>query len=174
MEEMEPRPETLEDVLLTLAREWQMLGIAMILITLISLLICYLLLKLKRPLSAHRFMSLPIYLTVLPGIFYCVILAYLLVFARANLMTLPLFTFLPPLWMAISLYLYRQFVDFENVPGFNRLSGLALFVTVVFAAAFFLARLRIIAIFWLSPVWLFPIVVVLYLVYRHAMRLLSK
>lgn len=167
---MTTTPATLEDVLLQLAGQWQLLGLAMILITLASLLICYLLLKAERLLAAHRFMALPVFLTVLPGIFYSVILAYLLIFARANLITLPLFTFLPPLWMAISLYLYRQLVDFDHVPGFSRLSGLALFVTVVFVAAFILARLRIIAVFWLSPKWLFPLVLVLYLVWRAAVR----
>lgn len=134
---METRPPTLEDVLLGLAREWQMLGFAMIVITLVSLIVCYVLQKSNKPLWAHRFMSLPVFLTMIPGIFYCVILAYLLIFARANLLQLPFFTFLPPLWMAISLYLYRQMVDFAYVPGFTRLSGLALFMTVVFCGRFF-------------------------------------
>ncbi len=172
---MEANPQTLEDILLSLAREWQMLGFAMIVITLVSLIICYLLQKSKKPLWAHRFMSLPIFLTMIPGIFYCVVLAYLLVFARADLMQLPFFTFLPPLWMAVSLYLYRQLVDFDYVPGFTRLSGLALFVAVVFAAAFLLAQLRIIAVFWLSPKWLFPIVALFYIGWRLAVRrMLSK
>ncbi|HOT96513.1 MAG TPA: hypothetical protein PKZ83_05235 [bacterium] len=161
--------------MLSLAQEWRLLGFAMIAITLVSLLICYLVLKANRPVLAHRFMSLPIFLTMIPGIFYCVILAYLLFFAQTNLMSLPLFTFLPPLWMAVSLYLYRQLIDFKNVPGFDRLSGLALFVTVIFVSAFLLAKLRIIAVFWLSPKWLFPIVAVLYFGYRLAMRrMLSK
>ena len=167
---MEANPQTLEDILLSLAREWRMLGFAMIVITLVSLIICHLLQKSNKPLWAHRFMSLPIFLTMIPGIFYCVLLAYLLIFARANLLQLPFFTYLPPLWMAISLYLYRQMVDFDYVPGFTRMSGLALFMTVVFAAAFFLARLRIIAVFWLSPIWLFPIVILIYLGWRLAVR----
>ncbi len=167
---MNGKPQTLEDVLMGLAREWQVLGFAMVLITLASLLICYLLLKSNRPLGAHRFMSIPIFLTMIPGIFYCVILAYLLVFAQANLITLPLFTFLPPLWMAASLYLYRQMVDFEQVPGFSRLSGLALFMAVIFAAAFLLARLRVIAVFWLSPRWLFPLVIIFYFGWRVATK----
>ena len=167
---MEANPQTLEDILLSLAREWQMLGFAMMLITLVSLVVCYVLLKSNRPLWAHRFMSIPIVLTMVPGIFYCVILAYLLIFARADLLTLPFFTYLPPLWMAISLYLYRQLVDFQQVPGFTRLSGLALFMTVVFGAAFLLARLRVIAVFWLSPKWLFPIIILFYLGWRLAVR----
>ncbi|HNW59961.1 MAG TPA: hypothetical protein PKI62_09830 [bacterium] len=172
---MGTNPMTMEEGLLRLAQEWRVLGFAMVVVTLVSLLICYLLLKANRPVLAHRFMSLPIFLTMIPGIFYCVVLAYLLIFARVNLMTLPLFTYLPPLWMAISLYLYRQLIDFAQVPGFDRLSGLALFVTVIFASAFLLAKLRIIAVFWLSPKWLFPIVVVLYFGYRLAMRrMLSK
>ena len=32
------------------------------------------------------------------------------------------------------------------------------------------ARLRIIAVFWLSPIWLFPIVTLIYLGWRLAVR----
>ena len=73
---MENNPQTLEDLLLSLARQWQMLVLAMLLLTLISVAACYLLLKSNRPLWAHRFMAIPVFLTTIPGMFYIMILVH--------------------------------------------------------------------------------------------------
>jgi len=172
---MENNPQTLEDLLLTLARQWQLLVLAMLLLTLLSVVICYLLLKSTRPLWAHRFMAIPVFLTTIPGMFYIMILVYLLFITRMNLLNVPVFYFFPPVWMAASLYLYRQLVDFEQVPGFNRLSGMALFSAIVFAAVFLLARLRVIALIWITPVWLIPIVILFFIAGRYAwMRMTAR
>jgi len=171
---MENTPQTLEGVLLELAKQWQTLGVAMLLITLVSLVVGYLLLKSNKPVWLTRFMSAPIFLTTLPGMFFVMIIAYLFFFTRQNLLTMPLFFFFPPVWMALSLYLFRQIVDFGQVPGFNRLSGLALFSAITFAAAFLLARLRVIAIVWISPIWLIPIAILCYLGLRLAWKKLTQ
>jgi len=171
---MERKPETLEDVLLSLAGQWQLLGVAMVLITLFSLLICYLLLKANRPLAAYRFMSAPIFITTLPGMFYCLILAYLLLLTPTNLMTIPVFYFFPPAWMLLSLYLFSRLVDFQMVPGFDRVSGLAIFLTIIFAAFFLLFKLRIVAIAWFNPMSLFIAAVVLYVAGRVALKKIVK
>jgi len=171
---MEQRPQTLEDVLLDLAREWQGLGMAMLLLTFLSLLICTLLLKSNKLSWAHRFMSIPVFLTTIPGVFFSLILAYLVFFTRSNLLSLPLFFFFPPLWMAVSLYLYRLMVDFKQVPGFSRLSGLVLFAAVTFAAALLLAKLRVIAFVWISPKMLVPLVILFYLAWRYALHKIAK
>jgi len=171
---MENTPQTLEGVLFELARQWQTMGIIMLMITLVSLLIGYLLLKSNQPVWLHRFMSAPIFLTTLPGMFFVMIIAYLFLFTRQNLLTMPLFFFFPPVWMAASLYLFRQLVDFNQVPGFDRLGGLALFAAITFAAAFILARLQIIAIVWIRPVWLIPIAILFYLGWRLAWKKLLR
>jgi len=171
---MDGKPETLEDVLLTLAGQWQLLGLAMILITLFSLLVCYLLLKSNRPLTAYRFMSVPVFVTTLPGIFYCLILAYLLVLMQTNVMTIPIFYFFPPLWMLVSLYLFSRMVDFQMVPGFERISGLAFFSTLSFAGLFLLFKLRILAIVWFTPLTLCIIVFLLYIGGRMALKKMLK
>lgn len=171
---MDGKPETLEDVLLTLAGQWQLLGVAMILITLFSLLVCSVLLKSNRPVTAYRFMSVPIFVTTLPGIFYSLILAYLLLLTNTNLMTIPIFYFFPPLWMLVSFYLFSRLVNFQRVPGFERLSGLAFFMTIIFAAFFLLFKLRIVAIAWFNPFSLFIVAVVLYIAGRVALKRMLK
>ena len=95
--------------------------LAMLLLTLLSVVICYLLLKSNRPLAAYRFMSVPVFITTLPGMFYSLILAYLLLLTPTNLMTIPVFYFFPPVWMLVSLYLFSRWVDFQAVPGFERI-----------------------------------------------------
>ncbi len=167
---MNHQSQTLEDLLIGLSRQWPMLMAGMLVLTLGSLIICYALLKSNRHVWAHRFMSIPIYLTTIPGMFYLMILAYLLFFTGSNLLSVPAFYFFPPLWMAASLYLYRQFVNFEEVPGFTRLSGMALFAGVAFAAIFVLARLRVIALVWITPKWLIPLVILFYLAGRIAWK----
>jgi hypothetical protein len=171
---MNGKPETLEDVLLTLAGQWQLLGVAMIVITLFSLLVCSVLLKSNKPVMAHRFMSVPIFVTTMPGIFYSLILAYLLLLTNSNMMTIPIFYFFPPLWMLVSFYLFSRLVNFQTVPGFERLSGLAFFMTIIFAAFFLLFKLRIVAIVWFNPFSLFIVAVVLYIAGRLALKRMLK
>jgi hypothetical protein len=171
---METKPQTLEQVLLYMALEWRVLVTAMLLITFFSILICSVLWKSNKIQWANNFMSVPIFLTTVPGIFFSLILAYLLLFTGSNLLSLPLFFFFPPVWMAVSLYLYRLLVDFKQVPGFTRLSGLALFSAVTFAAFFLLARLRVIAFVWITPKMLIPIAILFYLGWRFALKQIMK
>ncbi|HPI73201.1 MAG TPA: hypothetical protein PLZ01_07325 [bacterium] len=167
---MQARPQTVEESLLAIADNSRVIILSLVGITLGSLLICWLLLKSNRPRWAHQFMSLPILITTVPGIFFCLVLAYLLFITKANLLTVPWFYYFPPLWMGLSLYLFGNLVDFDLVHGFDRISGLALFSAVSFAAIFILARLHIVAIFWLRPAWLIPLVILFYLGWRFALQ----
>jgi hypothetical protein len=171
---METQAQTLEQVLLYMAQEWRVLVVAMVLLTLFSVLICYLLWKSNKTQLAYQFMSIPIFLTTVPGMFFTLILAYLLIFTGTNLLSVPLFFFFPPIWMAVSLYIYRKLVDFQYVPGFTRISGLALFSAVTFTAFFLLARLRVIAFLWITPKMLIPLVIIFYLVWRFAIKQIIK
>ena len=167
---MQAAPQTLEDALLNLAGNWQPIVAAMVLITLSSLLIGYLLLKFKRAGWAHAFMSLPIFITTIPGIFFCLVLAYLFFLTKANLLSLPLFYFFPPIWMAISLYLFSNLVEFDLVPGFDRLSGLVLLAAIAFAFVFILFKMQFVSIVWFRPMHLLVLVLLLYLGGRLALK----
>ncbi|MEY5024611.1 MAG: hypothetical protein RLZZ244_139 [Verrucomicrobiota bacterium] len=86
-----------------------------------------------------------IYWVSIPGIFMGTLLAYLCFFRNADLLKLNLLThFLPVLSMGITLALIRGNVrTLDDIPGFDRLSGLLTLLALSFAAAFFLQRLHI-------------------------------
>ena len=75
---MQNNAVTINDVLLGISKSWVDIGLVMTALTLFSLLICYLLIKSERIQTAYHFMSVPVVLTTIPGIFFTLILAYLL------------------------------------------------------------------------------------------------
>lgn len=100
-----------------------------------------------------RFAALPIYLTVLPGVTSSVILAYLLFFTNENLFRLSggWALILPPFWMIGSLFLFSKIVDFDEVPGFERLRGLFGVAILSLVTLLILDRFRILVIFYIGP-----------------------
>lgn len=82
------------------------------------------------------FSAVLVYLTCVPGMFAGVITAYRLFFSRENLLDANLLvSFLPIVSMAATLILIRKNVSFDQVPGFDRLSGLMVMVGCSFAIA---------------------------------------
>jgi hypothetical protein len=160
---------TLEDVLLNLASYWKILIPSMILITGVSWIVVRSLRRSGRSKAASHFMAGPVFLTCIPGIFFCIVLGYLLLFTSRNLLTVPLFYFFPPLWMIASLWIFSKMIDFNQVPGFHRLSGLMVFSAVSFLAIFMLYRFRVLAIVWINPLWAIGIVFIAYLIWKRAM-----
>ena len=160
---------TLEDVLLNIASYTKILIPVMILITGISWIIVRSLQRYGRDNAAARFMAGPVFITGIPGIFFCIVLGYLLLFTSRNLLTVPLFYFFPPFWMIASLWIFSRTVNFDQVPGFHRLSSLMVFSAVSFLAIFMLYRFRLLAIVWISPLWAIGIVFIAFLIWKRAM-----
>src|SRR6266545_5974271 len=89
-----------------------------------------------------------VYIACVPGMFAGVLTAYTLFFSRENLLdTNPLVYFLPIVSMVVTLVLIRKNVSFEEVPGFDRLSGLMVMVGCSFAIALAIQRTRIWIVF---------------------------
>ena len=85
-----------------------------------------------------------IYLTCVPGMFAGVITAYSLFFSRENLLDANLLVyFLPILSMVATLVLIRKNVPFDQVPGFDRLSGLMAMVGCSFAVALVIQKTNV-------------------------------
>jgi len=171
---MAAETHSLEDVLWGISSDGKTISLLMSGFTLISLLVCYSLVRAKQHKYAHRFMSIPIFLTTIPGVFFCLVLGYLVFFVSKNLLTVPLFYFFPPLWMAVSLYLFSRMVNFDRIPGFRRLSGLVLFSALTFAAILILFRFRVLAIVWFNPIWAIAIVILFYLIYKSSLDRILK
>ena len=94
------------------------------------------------------FSAVLVYLTCLPGMFAVVITAYSLFFSRENLLDANLLVFfLPIVSMVATLILIRKNVTFDEVPGFDRLSGLMAMVGCSFAIALAIQKTNIFLFF---------------------------
>ncbi len=85
-----------------------------------------------------------VYLVCVPGMFAGVLTAYTLFFSRESLLDVSLLVyFLPIASMIVTLALIRKSVSFEEVPGFDRLSGLMVMVGCSFAIALAIQKTNI-------------------------------
>ncbi len=88
-----------------------------------------------------------VYLACVPGILAAVVAGYLLFFTGESLLDVNLLVFLvPPAAMIATLLVMRRATDFDDVPGFDRLTGLMVMIGVSFAFALGVHKTRI----WLS------------------------
>ena len=92
--------------------------------------------------------SVLVYLVCVPGMFAGVITAYTLFFSNENLLDANLLVyFLPIVSMIVTLVLIRKNVSFDDVPGFDRLSGLVVMVGCSFVMALAIQKTRIFLFF---------------------------
>jgi hypothetical protein len=89
-----------------------------------------------------------VYLVCVPGMFAGVITAYTLFFSGENLLDANLLVyFLPIAAMVATLVLIRKNISFDDVPGFDRLSGLMVMVGCSFVIALVIQKTRIFVFF---------------------------
>jgi hypothetical protein len=104
------------------------------------------------------FYALLVYLACIPGIFASVLTGYALFFHNENLLDVNILVYLLPIaTMTATLYLIRNNVEFDRIPGFDRLSGLMIMIAVSFAMALALQKTRIWIFFGSSIVTLFAL-----------------
>lgn len=88
--------------------------------------------------------SVLVYAACVPGLFAAVLTAYALFFTRENLLDASLLVyFLPIVSMVVALVGIRKRVSFDEVPGFDRLSGLMVTIGLSFAIALAIDKTRI-------------------------------
>jgi hypothetical protein len=89
-----------------------------------------------------------VYLTCLPGIFAGVLTCYTLFFNHENLLDVSILVYiLPIISMVVTLVLIRKRVNFDQVPGFDRLSGLMVMIACSFSIALAIEKTRIWVVF---------------------------
>lgn len=142
-------------------------------ITLFPLLLCFVLKKSGSQKIANLVMSGPIFLTTFPGVFFSLILGYLLFFSSKDLLDINYIYFIPPIWMVVSLFLYSKCVKFDDVPGFDKISGLIGFSSITFFAVLILFKLKIWVAVFFSPVWAIGGVILLYAMWKLALNKMS-
>ena len=90
------------------------------------------------------FYSVLVYAVCAPGLFSGVLTAYTLFFSRENLLDASLLAyFTPVVSMIVTLVFIRKNVSFDDIPGFDRLSGLMVMIGCSFAFALAIYKTRI-------------------------------
>lgn len=91
--------------------------------------------------------SILIYLTCIPGIFALTLNIYFFLFERQPILNTNIFTqILPILSMAITLWLVRKNVSFDDIPGFDKLGGLMMMITAIIIFMWVLEKTHILII----------------------------
>jgi len=91
--------------------------------------------------------SVLVYLSCIPGIFAVTLNVYLFLFERRSIMDTNIFTqILPIVCMFVTLWFIRSNIRFEDIPGFGRIGGLVMLITILFAAMWVLEKTHIFVI----------------------------
>ncbi|MFH0821821.1 MAG: hypothetical protein V2B18_03660 [Pseudomonadota bacterium] len=108
-----------------------------------------------------------VYSACVPGMLSAVLTGYVLFFTRQNLLDVdPVIYFLPIISMTVTLILVSRSVSFEEIPGFDRLSGLMVVLAITFVSALALHKTRIWLVFSDSAATLAAMVVGLFLLLK--------
>jgi hypothetical protein len=95
-----------------------------------------------------HFFCLLVYSACIPGMLSAMVTAYSIFFTRENLLDVDLLVYgLPIVSMIVTLALIGRTVKFENIPGFDRLSGLMILLAATFGVVLAVEKTRLWIIF---------------------------
>lgn len=108
-----------------------------------------------------------IYAACIPGIFATMLVAYTLFFENKSLLQVNLFVyFLPIVSMFAVLMILSRKLRLDQIPGFDKISGLIFMIVAVSVIIFILMRMRIFTVFFGSIGHLFLLFLILLIVFR--------
>lgn len=92
--------------------------------------------------------ALLVYAACVPGMFSATLVGYSLLITRENLLDVSItIYFLPIVLMALTLVIMSRNVDFEEVPGFDKIWGLLGLLAVTFTGVLFVQQTRVVLLF---------------------------
>ncbi len=117
-----------------------------------------------------------IYLTCVPGIFATLLVAYNLFFGHKSLLDVNLFVYFLPIFSMIgTLLILSRKIHLDEIPGFDKISGLVFMITAASITIFILDKMRILVFFYGSIWYLIGLFVVLLVIFRVGFkRLFAK
>ncbi len=119
--------------------------------------------------------SLLIHLACVPGILATILTGYALFFTRENLLDANLVVYIFPIVsMALTLILIRRTVSFDDIPGFDRISGLIVLLAVTFVLVLGIQRTRIWLFFGSSIYTIIALVAVLFALLKWGAYMLFR
>ena len=112
-----------------------------------------------------------LYLISIPGIFAITLLVYSFLFERTSIYDIDLITHvLPVISMVATIWLTRRNVNLDDVPGFDKLTGLIMMITTVLVLLWVLDKTRIVIFSYLPFVYVLLIIVALLLIFRWGLK----
>jgi hypothetical protein len=140
---------TARDFLDLLGAHPMALGLGLAAAPLLALLLSFALPKERHLATPWRHVdSLLLHAACLPGVLAALLCAYVMLFRRGDLMDLNLLVSLAPVaGMGVTIWALSRAVDFEELPGFDRLWGLFVVTAVTFIILFALSRMRLWLVF---------------------------
>ena len=116
-----------------------------------------------------------IYLTVIPGIFSILLTFYHLLIEKKSIYDINIMVhILPIISMGITLFLIKQNVKFDQIPGFGKLTAFASTMAGLMVVFYFLDKTRIIAFTYIPFLWVILLLIIIYLAARYGMKWLLK
>ncbi len=99
-----------------------------------------------------------VYMACIPGIFSATLTIYLIIVEKQSVLDIHLFTqILPIAGMVLTLWVIWKNVRFDDIPGFDKLHGLILFLAILISFLWLLEKLRILIITYI-PIGYFLLV----------------
>lgn len=116
-----------------------------------------------------------LYLVAVPGIFAVFLGVYLFLFERRSIFEMNVvLEILPIISMIATILIARRNVDFDYIPGVDKLSGLVMIISATLAIMWFIDRTRIIVFSYLPIQYLLLIFVGLLIVIRFGWSRLMR
>lgn len=112
-----------------------------------------------------------LYLICIPGIFSVTLLIFTFLFENRSIYDIDLITHvLPPISMVITIFVTKKYVSLDRVPGFGKLTGLIMMISVILLLFWVLQKTRIIMFTYMPIVYVLLILLALILVFRFGVK----
>jgi hypothetical protein len=119
--------------------------------------------------------ALLIYLVCVPGVFAVALSVYLFLFERRRILDTDVYIqIVPVLSMILTLFFIRRNIDFDNIPGFGRISGLMTLIAATLIAMWLIDKTHIIAFVNIPVHYLLVIFAGLFMAIRFGMGALFR
>lgn len=117
------------------------------------------------------FYMLILYGICIPGIFAITLLIYAVTFMKINVYEIDLLTHvLPVISMIVTILVIRKYVNLDEIPGFNKISGLMMMIAVVLVLFWILEKTRILVFTYMPFYWVLIILAALLLIFRMGLK----
>ena len=149
------------------------ISIYFILVSVLAWLLSYLYKKSPQKTLAISLSTL-VYAVCIPGIFALILISYSLFFTRQNLLEVnAIVYFFPIISMLASLFIISRHLSLKTLPGYKRMSGLMVLISIVFILLILLYKMRFLIGFFGSLPSLAIIGVILFFILKWAIKQIS-